>query len=97
MKKFVASVLALALCVALCATATAAYEGLYAKSAVVVEVDYESNVVTVKDYSNNLWMFEGCEDWLVGDLCAMVMHDNNTPTTIYDDVIVNVRYEGWVY
>lgn len=96
MKKFVALVLALVLCASLCATASASYNGMYAKSAVVVEVDYENDVVTVEDFNGNLWEFEGCEDWLTGDVCAMVMYDNDTPETIYDDIILDMRYDGWI-
>lgn len=96
MKKFVAIVLALVFCVAACGVASAAYQGLYARSTVVVKLDYENDVVVVEDFNGNLWEFTGCEDWIVGDICSMVMYDNDTPQTIYDDEIVDVRYDGWI-
>ena len=96
MKNILALILALALCFALCANACATYEELYAKSTVVVELDYENDIVIVEDFNGNLWEFVGCEDWLIGDVCAMVMHNNGTPQNIYDDVIIATTYNGWI-
>ena len=63
----------------------------------VVEVNRENGEVVVEDFNGNLWAFEGCEDWLEGDICAMIMSDEATPDTIYDDVIIQARYCGWAY
>lgn len=35
--------------------------------AVVVNLDYEKDLVTIKDAEGHLWQFAECEDWLVGD------------------------------
>lgn len=72
------------------------YAHFYAKSAVVTEVNYSADVVTCEDFNGFLWQFEGCEDWLEGDIASMVMFDNGT-TSIYDDVILSALYTGWVY
>lgn len=96
MKKILALTLALAMVLTLSATAAATYEGLYAKSTVVVEVNEDDDIVVVEDFNGFLWEFEGCEDWVVGDICSMVMHNNGTSETIFDDVILDVRYDGWV-
>lgn len=69
----------------------------YAKSAIVTEIDYENNLVSVTDYNGFVWQFFGCEDWAEGDICAMVMNNNGTSETIFDDVIVNTSYSGYVY
>lgn len=69
----------------------------YAKSTVVVDVNYNTDVVTVEDFNGFTWQFDGCEDWAEGDICAMVMSDNNTPETIFDDIIINTNYCGYVY
>lgn len=61
----------------------------------VVEVDYENDLVVVEDFNGNLWEFEGCEDWLEGDIASMIMNDCGTPE-IYDDEIVTVKYSGYV-
>lgn len=96
MKKILALILALVMVLTLSAAAAATYEGLYAKSTVVVEVNEDDDIVVVEDFNGFLWKFEGCEDWVVGDICAMVMDNNGTPETIFDDIILNTTYCGWV-
>ena len=70
-------------------------ENLYALTTQVVQVDYENDVVVCQDFNGDLWEFEGCEDWLYGDIASMVMNDKGTPEK-YDDEIVSVRYGGWL-
>ena len=67
---------------------------LYAKATVVVEVDYEYNLVYCKDFNGEVWCFSGCEDWVVGDIASLLMYNNGTKI-IYDDEIVNPYYNGW--
>ena len=67
----------------------------YSITTMVVEVDYESDVVTVVDFNRNYWQFTGCEDWFKGDICTCTMNANGTEI-IYDDEIINTRYCGWV-
>lgn len=74
---------------ALCANAD-----IYAKTAVVYEIDRDADVVVVEDATGNLWEFEGVEDYEIGNFVSMVMDDNNT-TSIYDDVIVVSQYSGY--
>lgn len=69
----------------------------YAKSTVVIDVNYNDDLVTVQDFFGNTWQFFGCEDWAEGDICALIMDNNGTSDTIYDDVITNVTYCGWVH
>lgn len=68
----------------------------YPTCGTVTEINRENGKVVVKDFNGNLWAFEGSEDWIEGDICAMIMSDEGTPE-IYDDVIVQVRYCGWNY
>lgn len=68
---------------------------LYPACGIVVEIDEENDLVMVEDFNGDIWIFEGIEDWFIGDICAMMMDDNGTDT-IYDDIIVSVRYCGWV-
>lgn len=70
-------------------------ENLYALTTQVVQVDYKNDVVVCQDFNGDLWEFEGCEDWLYGDIASMVMNDKGTPVK-YDDEIVSVRYGGWL-
>ena len=69
----------------------------YPTCGTVVEIDSKTNLVTIEDFNGNLWVFEGCEDWMEGDICVMIMSDEGTPETIYDDVIIQIRYCGWDY
>lgn len=96
MKKVI--IIAIALIVILTATVAKADEtnepATYAKTAVVIELDYISDIVTVVDGADNLWCFFGCEDFQINDFVSMLMSDNGTPETIYDDVIINVTYAG---
>ena len=70
----------------------------YALTTKVVKLDRENDVVVCEDFNGNLWEFYGCEDWQIDDIASLLMDDNGT-STIYDDEIVNVRYngtfEGW--
>ena len=68
----------------------------YPLTAEVVSLEYENDLVVVEDFNGNLWEFEGCEDWMEGDVVAMIMSDEGTKT-IYDDEILQVRYCGYNY
>lgn len=65
----------------------------YAKTARIVELDRENDVVVIEDNNGFLWEFTGCEDWEIGDSCACVMNSKGTET-IFDDEIVKVIYEA---
>lgn len=67
---------------------------IYSKSAIVVGVDYTSNIITVKDSTGNLWTFEGVEDYELKDRVSLTMHDNGTDWDIKDDRIIEARYDG---
>ena len=61
----------------------------------IIKIDYQENLIYIKDFSGNVWVYEGVEDWVIGDIVAMIMDDMNT-AIIYDDEIKVVRYCGWV-
>lgn len=65
----------------------------YPLTTVVVKINEDSDIVTVKDYNGNLWQFKGIEDWAIGDICSMIMSPSKTEK-IYDDVILSTRYNG---
>ncbi len=90
MKKLIAIALVLT---ALCATLTATAE-IYPETAKVVEVDYDTDTVTVETFTGFLFAFEGCEDWMVGDCASLIMEDNGTEL-VYDDEIIMAQYGGW--
>lgn len=71
----------------------ALYDRHYALSGEIWELDYNNDIVTVRDFSGHLWTFSGCEDWMLGDICNMIMDNHNTDN-IYDDQIKKVTYGG---
>ena len=66
---------------------------VYPLTAVVSDFDRENDIVVCKDYAGNLWEFEGCEDWMLGDIASLLVNDCGT-ISICDDVIEIVRYGG---
>ena len=92
MKKSIAIILLVAL-ISVFGSA-AADTGLYAHTAVIVEFNYDEDVVVVEDAVGFLWEFEGIEDYFVGDVVSMLMWDNGTES-IFDDVILDVVYSGF--
>lgn len=67
----------------------------YPKTAVVVVLDYNEDLVVVKDANGQRWCFEGTEDWAIDDVASLLMNDNGTEI-IYDDEIVKAQYSGFV-
>lgn len=69
--------------------------GLYSISTIVVDVDYDTDIVTCEDFNGNQWQFSECDDWFENDIAVLTFYDNGTKI-IYDDVIVAKRYSGYV-
>ena len=61
----------------------------YAQVLEVVEI--KDDLVYMVDWDGNEWIWEGAEDWDIGDFAAATMNTNGTEI-IYDDIIVNLRY-----
>ena len=61
----------------------------YAQVLEVVEI--ENNLVYLVDWDGNEWIWEGAEDWQIGDYAAATMSTNGTEY-IYDDIITDLRY-----
>lgn len=67
---------------------------IYPATMIVDTIDKHFDTVVIRDSIGNLWEFKGIEDWEIGDICSVIMNDNETPDNIYDDEIVRVRYAG---
>lgn len=67
---------------------------IYSLTTVVEYVDYDHDKVYCKDFNGEVWYFNGCEDWIEGDIASMVMFDNGSKI-IYDDEIISIKYCGW--
>jgi len=90
MKRIIALVLIL---ISLVASSSAEY---YPRTALVTSLDYTTDCVIATDWAGIEWEFTGIEDWQINDLVSMMMDDNNTPNTIYDDIIVKALYGGFI-
>ncbi len=73
-----------------------AFAEYYPRTAVVTELDIDNDRVIATDWAGLSWEFFGIEDWCELDIVSMILDDNNTPETIYDDIIVKAYYGGWV-
>ena len=71
-----------------------AEHSVYPLTVQVVELDHDADVVVCVDGAGNDWEFYGVEDWQVGDFASLLMDDNGTAETIYDDVITMTHYAG---
>lgn len=60
-------------------------------SQVLEVVEIKEDLVYMVDGDGNEWIWEGAEDWDVGDCAAATMNTNGTEI-IYDDIIVELRY-----
>jgi hypothetical protein len=94
MKNFILTFIAVVNLFTFSSGTAAKLEEIYPLTTVVVDVDTETDVVTVQDFNGNLWTFYGVEDWIEGDICSLTMYKSGTEI-IYDDQIIQTRYSGY--
>ena len=63
---------------------------------IAIEINEKTDILVIEDACGLTWEYEGVEDIVEGDVVVMMMYDNNTPETIFDDVILTVEYSGFV-
>ena len=85
MKKILAILLLLSMILPIGAEA----QTIYLRFGNVIDLEYDTDFVTVDDGMGNLWEFCGVDYFFYGDLVIMIMADNDTPDWIYDDIVVN--------
>lgn len=69
---------------------------IHSRSAVVSGLDGASDTVSMTDSVGCVWVFEGVEDWCIGDVVAFTLLDTaGTPDSIWDDEVVSWGYSGW--
>lgn len=63
-------------------------EGVYTRVMWVVEMNEETGIITFTDGAGLEWEFEDLpfEDWDIEDVAAVLLWDNGTPDSIYDDI-----------
>lgn len=65
----------------------------YTAMTTVVDIETDADTVVCEDATGNLWAFYGAENWQVGDMCNLLMHDCGT-ADITDDIIIRETYVG---
>lgn len=99
MKKNLIAVIALATVTASTSPAYAAdipdASSLYSQTAVIVNLNYSIDLVTVQTAGGILYDFYGCEDYTINDFVSLMMWDNGTPNAIYDDAVIDAHYAGY--
>ena len=73
------------------------YEGnIYADCGLIMKKPSKKGRVVITMQNGNQFAFtDKDEDWMVGDLVAVVFDDNGTEK-VYDDIILSTRYCGWI-
>ena len=69
-------------------------ENLRPMTAKIVDLDRETDTVTVETATGYLFAFTGCEDYENGDYISAIMDTNGTPG-IGDDFFRTIIYSGW--
>mgnify|MGYP006988908499 CR=1 FL=1 len=90
MKRLIVCLLALAVLLPMAAEAE-----LYPRFGNIVDIEYDTDFVTVDDGLGNLWDFYSAPIamyYYYGDLLVLLMDDNNTPDWIYDDQVIDAYY-----
>lgn len=68
----------------------------YPETAVITEIHRESNTIVFTCSNGNVfWYTAEPEDWMPGDFCSLLMHDNDTKN-VRDDRIIKVQYAGFL-
>ena len=75
--------------------AAVAVDNFYTRTGLVVDLDYDTDTVTVVDGVDFIWQFTGCEDHCVGGLVESRMQKAGDPENIFDDVIYSTCYAGF--
>ena len=77
-----------------CKKAAEPEHSIYPLTVQIVELDHNADVVVCVDGTGNCWEFYGVEDWQVGDFASLLMDNNGTTETVYDDVITMICHAG---
>ena len=67
----------------------------YPETFIVVAVDQEHDFITLQDFNGYTWNWNGCEDWMVGDIASAIMNSKGTEE-IFDDEIMELKYSGYI-
>lgn len=71
-------------------------ESIYPQTFIIDEIDEQNDLVYLATFSGFVYIWEGVDDWQVGDIGAAIMYNNNTPDDITDDYIMVLEYSGFI-
>ena len=92
MKKLIA----LTLILVLVSSMAMAYADVYGMTVMVCDIDEDADLFYAIDFSGyHGHEFDEVEDWMIGDLMALVMDDMGTED-VCDDEVISYQYSGWV-
>lgn len=66
----------------------------YPETGIIIETIPEEDTAVVECANGNRFAFFGIEDYVKGDIVAMIMHNNGT-AVVYDDEIIKTEYAGY--
>ena len=67
----------------------------YVTQAKVISIDTTANTVQIEDSHGEVWEFFGTENFQKGNSVIVLMDDQST-STVYDDTILSVRLDPFV-
>lgn len=71
------------------------FENIYPETAIIQEVNTDTDLVMVQTLSGNIFEFYGVEDYSTGDIVSMIIDSGSTPE-VTDDKILSVKYSGYI-
>lgn len=94
---FVMSVTILSIAtILICTSISTHYENhYYPTTMIITRLDHDNDIIIMEDFNGHVWMYDGIEDNLIGDIMSCIMYNNKTES-IYDDKIVKMKYTGYV-
>lgn len=79
----------------MCVMVVHAESAIYPEVGVITEIDEEQDLVYITSLDGNVWIYEGIEDLMVGDILAVIFDTMGTEY-IYDDQIIQIKYCGYI-
>lgn len=67
------------------------YDNLYMLESTVTNID--NNLISVTTLDDDIFKFYSNGTWLENDGCILLLDNNNTPSNVTDDIVINALYD----
>lgn len=67
---------------------------LYGGTAVVIDTNKTTNLLTLQDIAGNIYQVKNCKDFAVNDIVTCIFDSRDT-ARVDDDNIINITYSGY--